>query len=43
MTSLQQSFFLMDQYDEQQFINVGSGDEISILNLAQLIERNCWL
>jgi GDP-L-fucose synthase len=29
--------FLMDHYNEPQFINVGSGDEISILDLALLI------
>ena len=33
------SVFLMDNYDEQGFINVGSGDEISILDLAQLIKK----
>ena len=33
------SVFLMDNYNEQGFINVGSGDEISILDLAQLIKK----
>jgi GDP-L-fucose synthase len=32
------SVFLMNKYDEQSFINVGSGEEISILHLAQLIK-----
>lgn len=31
--------FLMKHYDEAGFINVGSGEEISILELAQLIKR----
>ena len=30
--------FLMENYDEAGFINVGSGDEISILNLATMIK-----
>jgi GDP-L-fucose synthase len=29
--------FLMQQYDEKEIINVGSGEEISILNLARLV------
>ncbi len=33
------SVFLMDHYDEAGFINVGTGDEISILDLAQLIRK----
>ncbi len=33
------SLFLMDHYNEAGFINVGSGDEISILELAQLIKK----
>ncbi len=32
-------FFLMNNYDEQDFINVGSGDEISILDLALLVKE----
>lgn len=31
-------FFLMDHYSEKQFINVGSGKEISIKDLAKLIQ-----
>ena len=31
--------FLMDQYDEAQFINVGSGEEVSILDLAHLVKN----
>jgi GDP-L-fucose synthase len=31
--------FLMQQYSEEQFINVGSGSEISIRQLAELIQR----
>lgn len=33
------SVFLMHNYNEAGFINVGTGDEISILDLAQLIKR----
>lgn len=33
------SVFLMDHYDEAGFINVGTGDEIPILDLAQLIRK----
>ena len=33
------SVFLMNNYDEAEFINVGSGQEISILNLARLIKN----
>jgi GDP-L-fucose synthase len=33
------SLFLMQHYNEAGFINVGSGDEISILELAQLIKK----
>lgn len=33
------SVFLMDHYDDAGFINVGTGDEISILDLAQLIRK----
>lgn len=29
--------FLMDNYDEEEFINIGSGEEISILELSMLI------
>ena len=32
-------FFLMNKYDESGFINVGSGSEISIFDLAQLIKE----
>jgi GDP-L-fucose synthase len=31
--------FLLEQYDEEQFINVGSGEEISIAQLAELVSR----
>ncbi len=31
--------FLMDNYDEEQFINVGHGSEISIRELAELIKK----
>ena len=31
--------FLMMSYDEKEFINVGSGEEISIINLAKLIKK----
>lgn len=31
-------FFLMNEYNEQNFINVGSGQEISIFDLAHLIK-----
>lgn len=30
--------FLMDHYDDAQFINVGSGEEVSILDLAHLVK-----
>ena len=30
--------FLMEHYDEVQFINVGSGEEVSILDLAHLVK-----
>ena len=33
------SVFLMNNYDEAEFINVGSGQEISILDLARLIKN----
>ena len=33
------SLFLMQHYNEAGFINVGSGDEISILELAQMIKK----
>lgn len=33
------SVFLMNNYDEAEFINVGSGQEISILDLASLIKN----
>ncbi len=33
------SVFLMENYNEAGFINVGSGDEITILDLAQLIKK----
>jgi len=33
------SVFLMENYNEAGFINVGSGDEITILELAQLIKK----
>src|SRR5687768_13504982 len=33
------SIFLMDNFDEPGFINVGSGHEISILELAELIKK----
>lgn len=33
------SLFLMNHYNEAGFINVGSGDEISILELAQMIKK----
>jgi GDP-L-fucose synthase len=32
-------YFLMKNYNEAGFINVGSGDEISILDLAQLVKK----
>lgn len=31
--------FLMNQYDEAGFINVGSGEEISILQLAEMVKK----
>jgi GDP-L-fucose synthase len=31
--------FLLEHYDDEQFINVGSGSEISILQLAELVQR----
>ena len=31
--------FLMETYNEEQFINIGTGEEISILNLAKLIKQ----
>ncbi len=31
--------FLMNTYDEEQVLNIGSGEEISILNLANLIKE----
>jgi GDP-L-fucose synthase len=31
--------FLMNNYDEEQILNIGSGEEISILNLANLIRE----
>ena len=31
--------FLMERYSEEQFINVGSGSELSIRELAELIQR----
>lgn len=33
------SVFLMHHYDEKDFINIGTGDEISILDLAHLIKK----
>lgn len=33
------SLFLMNQYNETGFINVGSGIEISILHLAELVKE----
>lgn len=33
------SLFLMENYNEAQFVNVGTGDEISILDLALLIKK----
>lgn len=32
-------FFLMQNYNEQQFINVGTGEELSIAELAELIKQ----
>lgn len=32
-------FFLMQNYNEQQFINVGTGEELSISELAELIKQ----
>ncbi len=32
-------YFLMQHYNEKQFINIGSGEDISILELAQLIQE----
>jgi GDP-L-fucose synthase len=32
-------FFIMEQYDEKMFINVGSGEELSIKSLAELIKE----
>jgi len=31
--------FLMQQYEEKEFVNVGSGEEISILDLARMIAK----
>src|ERR1043166_8149471 len=31
--------FLMDQYSEEQFINVGSGSELSIREIAEVVKR----
>ncbi len=35
-------YFLMENYDERGFVNVGSGEEISILDLAKLIAKILW-
>jgi len=32
-------FFLMQDYSDEQFINIGIGEDISILELAQLIAK----
>lgn len=31
--------FLMDNYDKEQFVNIGTGEELSIRELAQLIKK----
>jgi GDP-L-fucose synthase len=33
------SLFLMQRYNEKEFVNIGSGEEISIKNLAQLVKE----
>jgi len=33
------SLFLMENYNEAEFVNIGSGEEISIMELASLIKR----
>ncbi|MBL0024775.1 MAG: NAD-dependent epimerase/dehydratase family protein [Saprospiraceae bacterium] len=33
------SYFLMNHYSEEQFVNVGSGEEVSIKDLASLIKE----
>lgn len=35
-------YFLMLRYDQKEFLNVGSGEEISIHNLAKLIAKIIW-
>ena len=35
-------FFLMNDYSDLEFVNVGSGSEISIENLAKLIKELTW-
>ncbi len=35
-------YFLMENYNEKEFINVGSGVEISILDLTKLIAKIIW-
>ena len=32
-------YFLMKNYDEKQFLNIGTGEEVSILDLALLIKK----
>ncbi|MDZ7776431.1 MAG: GDP-L-fucose synthase [Bacteroidales bacterium] len=32
-------YFLMEQYSDEQFINIGTGEEISIMDLANLIKE----
>ncbi len=32
-------FFLMQQYDEPGFVNIGTGEDLPILELAQLVQR----
>jgi len=32
-------YYLMDRYDEPGFVNIGTGEDLSILELAQLVQR----
>lgn len=32
-------YYLMDHYDEPGFVNIGTGEDLSILELAQLVQR----
>lgn len=32
-------FYLMQQYDEPGFVNIGTGEDLSILELAQMVQR----